>query len=138
MGGQHHAPAALPPGKARYPLHRRLGGPQGRSGRVRKISPPTGIRSPDRPARSESLYRLSYPGRQKDICFILIVMPLQQLRKRILEGIATIHATRTRVDVKTHERQAESWADFEIIEQHGTVLLSRHILCFAVPSYLTR
>ena len=23
---------------------------------------PTGIRSPDRPARSESLYRLSYPG----------------------------------------------------------------------------
>ena len=24
--------------------------------------PPTGIRSPDRPARSESLYRLSYPG----------------------------------------------------------------------------
>ena len=35
---------------------------QGRSGRVWKISPPTGIRSPDRPARSESLYRLSYPG----------------------------------------------------------------------------
>jgi hypothetical protein len=40
----------------------RLGGPQGRSGRVRKISPPTGIRSPDRPALSKSLYRLSYPG----------------------------------------------------------------------------
>ena len=40
MGGQHHTPAALPPGKTRYPLYRRLGGPQGRSGRVRKISPP--------------------------------------------------------------------------------------------------
>ena len=26
----------------------------------RKISPPTGIRSADRPARSQSLYRLSY------------------------------------------------------------------------------
>ena len=25
----------------------------------------TGIRSPDRPARSESLYRLSYPGRPR-------------------------------------------------------------------------
>ena len=62
VGGQHHAPAALPPGKTRYPLYRRLGGPQGRSGRVRKFSPPTGIRSPDRPARSESLYRLSYRG----------------------------------------------------------------------------
>jgi hypothetical protein len=60
VGGQHHAPAALPPGKTRYPLYRRLGGPKGRSGRVRKISPPTRIRSPDRPARSQSLYRLSY------------------------------------------------------------------------------
>jgi hypothetical protein len=36
-----------------YPLYRRLGGPHGRSERVRKISPPTGIRSPDLPARSE-------------------------------------------------------------------------------------
>ena len=39
VGGQRHAPAALPPGKTRYPLYRRLGGPQGRSGRVRKICP---------------------------------------------------------------------------------------------------
>jgi hypothetical protein len=43
VGGQHHAPAALPPGKTRYALYRRLGGPQGRSGRVRKISPPPGF-----------------------------------------------------------------------------------------------
>jgi hypothetical protein len=50
----------LPPGKTRYPLYRRLRGPQGRSGQVRKISPPTGIRSPDRPVRSQSLYRRSY------------------------------------------------------------------------------
>ena len=54
----------LPPGKTRYPLYRRLGEPQGRSGRVQKISPPpTGIRSPERPGRSESLYRLSCCGR---------------------------------------------------------------------------
>jgi hypothetical protein len=52
----------LPPGKSRYPLYRRLGGPQDRSGQVRKISPPTEIRSPDRPARSRSLYWLSYPA----------------------------------------------------------------------------
>jgi len=43
VGGQRHAPAALPPGKTRYPLYRKLGGPQGRSGRVRKISPPPGF-----------------------------------------------------------------------------------------------
>ena len=40
VGGQHHTPAALPSGKTRYPLYRRLGWPQGRSGRVLKISPP--------------------------------------------------------------------------------------------------
>ena len=28
----------------------------------------TGIRSPDRPAHNESLYRLSYPGRRVIIC----------------------------------------------------------------------
>jgi hypothetical protein len=43
VGGQHHAPAALPTGKTRYPLYRRLRGPQGRSGRVRKILPPPGF-----------------------------------------------------------------------------------------------
>jgi len=42
VGGQRYAPAALPPGQTRYPLYRRLGGPQGRSGRVRKISAPPG------------------------------------------------------------------------------------------------
>ena len=34
---------SLPPGKTRYPLYRRLGGPQGLSGQVRKISPPPGF-----------------------------------------------------------------------------------------------
>ena len=29
--------------ETRYPLHRRLGGPEGRSGRVRKISPTPGF-----------------------------------------------------------------------------------------------
>ena len=61
VGGQRHAPAVLTPGKTRYPLYRRLGGPQGRSGQAQEISSPTGIRSPDRPSRIESLYRLSSP-----------------------------------------------------------------------------
>ena len=38
-GCSTYAPAALPPGKNGYPLYRRLGGPKGRSGQVRKISP---------------------------------------------------------------------------------------------------
>ena len=36
---------SLPPGKTRYPLYRRLCGSQGRSGQVRKISPPPGFDS---------------------------------------------------------------------------------------------
>jgi hypothetical protein len=42
-GGQHHALTALPPVKTWYPLYRRLGGPQARSGRVQKILPSPGF-----------------------------------------------------------------------------------------------
>jgi hypothetical protein len=34
---------SLPPGKTWYPLYRKLSGPQGRSGQVRKILPPPGF-----------------------------------------------------------------------------------------------
>jgi hypothetical protein len=43
VDGQRHTLAALPPGRTQYPLYRRLGGPQGRSRRVRKISPQPGF-----------------------------------------------------------------------------------------------
>jgi hypothetical protein len=43
VGGQRHAPSVLPPGKTQYQLYRSLGGPQGRSKWVRKISPPPGF-----------------------------------------------------------------------------------------------
>ena len=39
MGDQRLAAAALPLGKTRYPLYRKLGGTQDQSGRVRKIWP---------------------------------------------------------------------------------------------------
>jgi hypothetical protein len=60
VSGQIHAPAALPQGKSpRYPLYKRLGGPQSRSGRH---GPGLEPRPLSRPARSQSLYRLRYPG----------------------------------------------------------------------------
>ena len=43
VGGQRHAPAALSPGKTRYPLYRRLCGHECRSGRKRKFRPPPGF-----------------------------------------------------------------------------------------------
>jgi len=67
VGRQLHASADLPSGNARYPLYRKLGRPLGWSGRLGKISPLTGILSPDRPARSELLYRMSYPDPPKTL-----------------------------------------------------------------------
>jgi hypothetical protein len=62
VGGQHHAPAALPLGKrpGTHCIGGRVDPRAGLDGCGK--SRPTGIRSPDRPGRSESLYRLSYPG----------------------------------------------------------------------------
>jgi hypothetical protein len=72
VSGQLHAPAALPKEKSPwYPLDRRLGGPQRRSGRggeEKNSQPPPGIepKNPDSPAPSPApspaLYRLSYHG----------------------------------------------------------------------------
>jgi hypothetical protein len=62
VDGQRHAPAASPPGNisgAHFTWASWAPGPVW-SCAVGLAS--TGIRSPDRPARSESLYRLSYPG----------------------------------------------------------------------------
>ena len=57
VGDQGHAPAALPPGKTLYPCTAGRVSPRvGLHGCGK--SPHNGIRSPDRPACSESLYQL--------------------------------------------------------------------------------
>jgi len=61
--GQRHAPAALDP-QERTSTHCtgvRVGPRAGLDRCGKSRPPPTGIRSPDRSARSQSLYRLSYP-----------------------------------------------------------------------------
>jgi len=55
-------PGRFNPGKARYTLYRRLNGLHGQSGWGTENFATTGIRSPDRPARRESLYRLGLNG----------------------------------------------------------------------------
>jgi hypothetical protein len=67
VSGQLHASAALPPGKSpQYQLYRRLDGPQSRSGWSEKWKfltlPRLELRPLGRPAHSQSLYRLRYPG----------------------------------------------------------------------------
>ena len=56
----------LPLGKTRYPLYKRLGGPQGRSGRW-KISPTQGLDRRTVQPIAQSLYLLSYPAHNKKV-----------------------------------------------------------------------
>jgi hypothetical protein len=62
-GGQRHAMASLPQ-EERWATRPVWTDPENHV--------PTGIRSPDRPDRSESLYRLRYPGPQPDLAEILL------------------------------------------------------------------
>jgi hypothetical protein len=43
LGGHSHVPTVVPHEKTRYPLYRRLGGPQVRSGKSAEILVPTGF-----------------------------------------------------------------------------------------------
>ena len=62
VGGQRHAPAASSPGKDPVPIVQEAGWA---SGLVWTGAGNLASRFADRPARSESLYRLSYPGLEK-------------------------------------------------------------------------
>jgi hypothetical protein len=53
-------PGRFTPGKDPVPILQEAGWAPGPVGTCAKNLAPTGIRSPDRPARSQSLYRLSY------------------------------------------------------------------------------
>ena len=60
MRGPRHAPAALYPGKDPVTIVQAARWAPGQVWTGAKNLAPTGIRSPDRPARSQSLYRLRY------------------------------------------------------------------------------
>ena len=60
--GQSHASAAFTPGKDAVSIVQEAGWAAGPVWTGGENLAPTGIRSPDRPARSESLYRLCYSG----------------------------------------------------------------------------
>ena len=64
LGGRRHDPAALPSGKTRYPLYRKLGGLTDDLDGCWKTLP----RRDSIPRLSESLYRLSYSGPHAGIC----------------------------------------------------------------------
>ena len=61
----------LPPGKIRYPFYRRLCGPQGRSGQVRKISPPPHRDSITGPSSSRYTDHATRPTLFKQLAVII-------------------------------------------------------------------
>ena len=57
-----------PPGKYPVPIVQKAGLPSGPVWTGAENLAPTAILSPDRPARSQSLYRLRYPAHRKSYC----------------------------------------------------------------------
>jgi len=88
VSGQRHAPAALSP--EQRPGTHCIGcwmGPRAGLDVCGKSRPPTGIRSPDRPAHSESLYRLSYPGPPKATrSFVIPQRPSVCMKQHLSDG----------------------------------------------------
>jgi hypothetical protein len=100
---QFHVPAALPPrGTQRYPLHRKLGGPQSRSRRYEKWNfltlPGLEIRPLSRPISSKSLYRLHYRG-----CSQRLIRGIYELCYRVLLWCKDIYV-RSHKDLFSHSR----------------------------------
>jgi len=62
LRGQRHAPAALYPGKDPVPIVQEAGWDPGPVWTGEENLVPTGIRSPDRPARSSVAIRTELPG----------------------------------------------------------------------------
>ena len=77
MGGQRHDPAAFTPGKDPVPIVKEAGWAPRPVWIVAENLTPTGIRSPDLPARSESLYRLSCRGSFRYVVLYNLLSNLQ-------------------------------------------------------------
>ena len=67
-GGSTPRPGRFTPGKDPVPIVQEAGWATGPVWTGAENLAPTGIPSLDRPARSESLYRLSYPGTRVETC----------------------------------------------------------------------
>ena len=77
--GQRHALAALYPEKDPVPIVQEVWWAPGPVLTLAENLSPTGIRSPDRPARSQSLYRLSYRAHHYPVQYIQLHSLTQHL-----------------------------------------------------------
>ena len=86
VGGQRHVPAAFTPGKVLVPIAQEAGWASGPVWTGAENHAPTGIRSPDRPARRQSLYRTRYPAHKGDVMSLKFSFPKYQRKVNEKEG----------------------------------------------------
>jgi len=110
--------STLPSGNTRYQLYRRLGGPQGRSGQVRKISPPPGFDPPT--IQRSRIYQLKYSSCIVCITYISIIalVPAAQTIPRLISFRA--------VDSYCVSRNS-LWLNWEVNDRHQRRLSLNHI-----------
>ena len=94
---------------------------------------PTGIRSPDRPARSQSLYRLNHPGSVTRVTFAKIVVPLHyhkisykhlQFMKHRMSSISITNVQAA--TLRTAQKCRKFRAVFFILKYEGIPSSGRH------------
>ena len=124
----------LTPGKTRYPFYRRLGGPQGWSERAENLAP-TRIRSPDRPALSQSLYQLSYPAHiHIRIIYIMWVNVAVKLATRLSVDLPIFG--RCSVEIPTYwGNEYPNWETCNFLKTiHGNAAVEPQIRSRQLPS----
>ena len=90
-----HPGRFTPTKETQYLIAQEASGSQGRSGRVRKISPPSGFRFQDLPARSESLYHVNALFWKGGECVIQqVVRRLYKLRDLNFKALDTVSFAR--------------------------------------------
>jgi len=115
----------LRPGKTRYPLYRRLGGPQGRSGRAENFVR-TGIRSQTIQPVAQSLYRLSYPAHSLSYIYIYIYIYIHLL-PTIPQIVPVADNVTLQIIKSTPSVTAVSSTIVICIQSHGSYFLSRSV-----------
>ena len=100
--GQRHAPAAYTR-EDPVPIVQEAGWAQGPVWTGAENLAPTGIRSPDRPARSQSLYRLRYPAMEAEKWMNNKWAKRQPLTLKRTEGVED-SATKTEIQFNTSRR----------------------------------
>jgi len=137
VGDQGHTPASVPPGKTRYPLYRRLGGPECRPGQVRKISAPSPGFDPRTVQPVASRYTDNAIPALISRVSILEALSEWQLPQSILAVILTTSCSVR--NIKSHALETRHMScSGSLISHHLLWIFFKSSLCFSRSTSLSR